>query len=78
MPKFSPDGAYIVFATPQDDGHQITGSDLWISSVDGTFKQPLTATEEIFEMHPDWSPDGTAIAFENDGSIFLLRIKWSD
>ena len=78
MPKFSPDGAYIVFATPQDDGHQITGSDLWISSVDGTFKQPLTATEEVFEMHPDWSPDGKAIAYENDGYIYLLRVKWSD
>ncbi|MCK5737784.1 PD40 domain-containing protein, partial [bacterium] len=78
MPKLSPDGAYIVFATPQDDGDRITGSDLWISSVDGTFKQALTTTEEVFEMHPDWSPDGTAIAFENDGYIHLLRIKWSD
>ena len=78
MPRFSPDGAYLVFVTLEDDGYRITRSDLWITSIDGRFKQPLTTTEDAVEIHPDWSRDGSAIAFENEGQIYLLRVKWSN
>ena len=75
MPAWSPDGKYIVYATPKDDGHQILSSDLWICDVSGAKKQQITKNEDMKEMHPAWSPDGTTIACDDEGKIILLSIQ---
>lgn len=72
-PAWSPDGAYIVFERTTDDGHEITSSDLWIASADGTVVQRLTDTPEI-EGQPSWSPDGKWIAYIVDGVVHLSPI----
>jgi Tol biopolymer transport system component len=72
--RFSPDGQWVVFMRTTDDGHAITGSDLYAARADGTETLRLTDTPDRIEMHPDWSPDGRFIAFDDRGSIFLLPV----
>lgn len=75
-PGFSPDGQHLVFMVTQDDGHTITGSDLYIIGADGTGRTKLTSTEGRSEMHPAWSPRGDAILYDlyETGEIWSLPV----
>lgn len=77
-PSWSPDGQWIVFMRTKDDGHAFTESDLYAIRGDGTGLVRLTATPDRLEMNPDWSPDGSAIAFDDitDGIIYRLPITY--
>jgi len=56
--------------------HRIVDSDLWIIGVDGTDRHQLTATPDVLEVDPDWSPDGSAIVCgtEEAGRLLVLKI----
>ncbi len=75
-PAWSPDSRYIVYSITEDDGHVFTKSDLYIVSADGRFKQKITESDRL-EMHPDWSPDGTSVIYDDyrDGTLYILMIK---
>jgi len=75
-PQWSADSRYITYMITQDDGHDFTASDIYISSADGKFKQQITETDNRIEMNPSWSPDGSKIIFDNylDGVIYILII----
>ncbi len=75
MPSWSPNGDFIVYATPKDDGHQITSSDIMVCDKNGSHKIKLTDTENEFEMNPDWSPDGHKIACDSNGKILIIFLK---
>ena len=73
-PTWGPNGDYLIFERTTDDGHEITSSDLWIASADGSVMQQLTNTPGV-EMMPSWSPDGKSVAYVEDGVVYIAPIQ---
>jgi Tol biopolymer transport system component len=67
-PKISPDGKWLAFEF---------GADIYIMTVDGDSIEQLTFLGKCF--YPDWSPDGTKIAYDidygEDGGIQILYLE---
>jgi len=62
MPKFSPDGKSIAFAS-----NRAGNWDIYIKRLDGG--QPIQVTNDpAQELHPSWSPDGSQLVFSAMGS----------
>lgn len=61
-PSWSPHGGRIVF-THYPDSNCEGVPDLWIEWANGTHARPLTNTPNDRELKPEYSPDGTRIAF---------------
>jgi dipeptidyl aminopeptidase/acylaminoacyl peptidase len=65
-PRISPDGARIVYSVGQTDRDTGKGtSQLWLCDPDGGNRQQITWTGRQ-NSDPNWSPDGTSIAFVSD------------
>ena len=62
--EWSPDGTKIAFVdhVPEHPGGEDRMGNIWIIDADGTDARQLTDTHET-ESDPDWSPDGTQIAY---------------
>ena len=60
-PRWSPDGARIVFAT---DRHE--NSDVYVMNADGTGQRNLTLSPLSVDMSPGWSPDGRQVVFASN------------
>jgi TolB protein len=64
FPAWSPDGRRIAFASMRPGQAGINPDyDLRVIDVDGTRERRLTSTSAVMEMFPQWSPDGSRIAF---------------
>lgn len=76
-PDWSPDSKYIVYMITEDDGHNITASDIYVTDLTGVLKTNLTNSPQEIEMNPSFSPDGKKIVFDllNDGSIYQIEIE---
>lgn len=74
-PTWFPDSSGIVYQITQDDGHNLVAGDLYSVTVDGKTVSNLTQTNESIELHPSVSPDGTRIAFESDGMIYVGELQ---
>jgi WD40 repeat protein len=73
-PCFSSDGSLIAFNISQDDGHNITASEIYIYSVSGKIANKITNTKEISEIRPMFSPDGKRIYFcSPEGQVGYLN-----
>jgi TolB protein len=73
-PRWSPDGAKILFSTLQ--GTETGMNDLWVMSADGSDARPLLQWPESYEWGATWSPDGELIAFTStrdfDYEIYVM------
>lgn len=63
MPKFSPDGKRVAFASNRSGNW-----DLFVMSTSGGKAVQIT-TESSHELHPSWSPDGKSLAFCRLGEV---------
>ena len=74
-PRWSPDGAQIVFAL----GIENERADVYVMNADGSHRRRLTrlAPEEGFPASPSWSPDGDRIAFLLPGSLRVMNADGS-
>ena len=70
-PKWSPDGAYIVYEIPMDNGREIISSSLYVFDVVGRKATRLTNTASTVERRPSFSADGARIAFDANGAIYI-------
>jgi Tol biopolymer transport system component len=63
-PAWSPDGTKIAFASAPG-GESGGATEIYVMNADGSGQTPLTDTAAISgqNFYPDWSPDGTKIAF---------------
>ena len=62
QPRFSPDGARIVFTSDRSGGQNV-----WIMSLDGTDTTQVTKGASNRTESPDWSPDGDYIVASKGG-----------
>lgn len=76
-PSWSPDSKHLVASVSEDDGYNITKGDLFAFSIDGTQKINLTEQSSLIAQNPDWSSDGSKIAFDvpNEGAIYVITIQ---
>lgn len=75
-PEFSPDGRQIVFFERSPGGGNLAA--IFVMRADGTHIRRVTPLK-MDAAHPEWSPDGSKIIFNNDyhnltvGDIFTIR-----
>ncbi len=76
-PQWSPDGQWICYMDDHDNGLYFTASDIYIVSVDGKTRLPLTAAENRIEMYPGFSrKSAEKIVYHTDsGSIHILEFR---
>lgn len=58
-----------------DDGQTVVKSELVAIRIDGTQRQVLSTPQQEHAMYPSANANASAIAFENDGKVYLLKIK---
>ncbi len=64
-PRISPDGSRILFVrTDKETGR----SQIWLTDAEGTTETQLTQNQTYDVLGPQWSPDGTWIAFASNES----------
>lgn len=69
-PRWSPDGESIAFIWTLDG----TDSQVWIAARDGSNLRMLRDTEGLSFAGLSWSPDGTRLAYTDNGSIHILDL----
>lgn len=75
-PAVSPDGNRVAYATLR---HSEWGGnyDITVAGIDGSERSELARTRES-QSEPSWSPDGTRIAFVQDGYLHTMAADGSD
>lgn len=77
-PAWLPDSSGLVYDVSSDDGRELTASDLWALDRRTGRVARLTATPDRLEASPSVSPDGTRVAFEAAGTIYVAPLVPAD
>jgi len=74
-PAFSPNGRKIVFTSNRTGTSQV-----WLMNADGSHQRQLTFDPQPKDQVPDWSPDGSKIAYLADthGIADIVNPSWGD
>ena len=74
-PAFSPDGTKIVFTSRRTGTSQV-----WVMNADGSNQTQLTFDAQPKDQVPEWSPDGSKIAYLADthGIADIVNPSWGD
>src|SRR5438874_2710686 len=74
-PAFSPDGGKIVFTS-----NRTSTSQVYVMNADGSGQTQLTFDAQPKDQVPDWSPDGSEIAYLADthGISDVVNPSWGD
>src|SRR5207247_1584825 len=82
-PVWSPDGQRIRFTHGEQfdaDGNPLD-EQVWVMDANGSHKQQLTFDNRVKDQVPDWSPDGSKIAYQSggfgDGQIWVMNANGS-
>ena len=75
-PNLSPDGGRVVFLTTESSIGR-SSSELVSANLDGSDRRALTENE-VWDLHPIWSPDGSRIAFVSDSKVFTMAANGTD
>ena len=84
FPAWSPDGTRIawIHVDEADADGNATSSQVWVMDADGGNAHALTTDASIKDQLPDWSPDGSLIAYEGgpggSGGIWVMNADGSD
>ncbi len=77
-PDWSPDGRFIAYISEElgrlCPNCQAYYSDVFITSLDGSFHRAITEKFEGYSRSPAWSPDGRNLAFESDGELYVYSL----
>lgn len=74
LPTLSPDGSRIAFFEGMGDWANY----LWVMNADGSDKHRIFGTEEAGHVSAlQWSPDGTRLAFETVGVLYVVNVDGS-
>jgi len=80
-PSWSPDGAKFTFVRWPGAFFSVfsvgTVPQVWTMNIDGTDAVQLTSGDD-FSVHPDWSPDGTRIAFTRGSQANTVWVMNAD
>ncbi len=68
QPRYSPDGAKLVFVSDRDGSENV-----WIADADGSNPKALTSTERESYMSPIWTPDGEYIIAAKGSQLWLYH-----
>lgn len=75
-PKWSPDGRWVIYMVDRDNGLEVTESDIFAVSADGSQKTQLNVAGGEAAMYPEWSSDGQSVVYHSDeGSIYLMKLS---
>ncbi len=75
--SWSPDSKNVIsFMDESQDGHHISGSELYLIDIARGGYTRITQTPDVYELWPNWSPDGKQIAYEDarTGTIYVADI----
>lgn len=74
-PVWSNDSSKLLFTVTQDNGHDITGSDIYYYSLNTKKTRQLTNTPDIIELNPSFSSDNKRIYYVNYKTNQIEKIE---
>lgn len=73
--RWAPDSQRLVYEKTSDNGHDITGSDIYLVNSDGNNPINLTSHFDGIARRPALSPDGSTMAMDIDSNIHTAQLK---